>query len=413
MRRKNILPYLYSVLILVGIIGLTFINTLLVDQFQIRDKFAIRYVAARQWVEKGTSPYAQVVSTLSETTLTELDFEIENQEDIHILEPIYFIFFYLPLSLLEFSLAKAIFMTLIEVAIGFIILMSIKITGWRLHWIEKLLLIIGGLFSYPALRVILFGNPLIVSIFLLVLAIYLIQKGHDTSAGLLLAIFAFSSEIGIILTLFLLIWSFSRDMKSVLWTFLAGLASLVVISFLFFGNWIPDWTKSFINLYPGIDWLRTPLMRISATIAGGERQLNYILHIGLIIYLLLEWFGAFGKRGRIFVWKISLTMVIIYFFNIWSKPEYLFLLLPGLFFMLRFFSERWKIFGKIFSWLLIIGFFGLYWLLFNARGNWFSVDLSMILLLVPTVVFIGLQWIRWWALKLPSVSFPEKTLDKI
>ena len=341
------------------------------------------------------------------------DFEIENQADIHIVEPIYFIFFYLPLSLLEFSLAKAIFMTLIEVAIVFIVFLSIQITGWHLHWIEKLLLIIGGLLSYPAVRAILFGDAIIVSIFLIVLAIYLLQKGHDTSVGLLLAIFAFSSEIGIILTLFLLIWSFSRDMKSVLWTFLAGLASLVVISFLFFGNWIPDWTKSFINLYPGIDWLRTPLMRISAPIVGAERQLNYILHIGLIIYLLLEWFGAFGKRGRIFVWKISLTMVIIYFFNLWSKPEYLFLLLPGLFFMLRFFSERWKLFGKIFSWFLIIGFFGLYWSLFNDRGNWFSVDLSLILLLVPTVVLIGLQWIRWWALKLPSVSFQEKTLDKI
>lgn len=408
MRRKNFIPYLYSILILISVVGLTFINTFVINQYQIRDKFAIRYVAAKQWMGTGASPYAEEVSDLAESILLERQYENINQEDTHLFEPVYFILFYLPLSLLKFSIAKAIWMTLIELALIFLVILSIQITGWRLHWLEKVLLILLVLLSYPAVKGILFGDPLIITVFILIFVVYLIQKGHDTSTGLLLAVFAFSSEIAVIFTLFILAWSLSRGMKAVAFTFLAGLATMVVISLLFFGNWFPVWGKAFINLYPGINWLQTPLMRISNTITGAERQLNLILHIGLILFMLLEWFGAFGKKGRIFVWKISLTLVIIYFLNFWSKPGYLLLTIPGLFFMLRFFSERWKLFGKIFSWILIIGIFVLYWSLFNTRGSWFSVDLSLVLLLLPAIVFIGLQWIRWWALKLPPVSLPEK-----
>lgn len=404
LKRRNLLPYFLSLLILLFLVGLTVGNLYLAERFQIREKYAVRYVAAKLWMGEGISPYASEVSNKASEILAERNYEIENPEDIAILEPVYFILFFIPLSLLKFELSRAIWLTLIEISILATVFLSIKIVGWKVRSAEILLLSLFGILFYPGVKSILFGNPLPISIFLFILAIYLILIKHDTSAGLILALSISSIEIGFIITIFLLIWCLFQKQYLSLLLFLAGFGTLFLISWLLFGNWIPQWFSVFIRINPGYSWISTPLMRITSAFKGGQVVLNYIVHISLVIYMLLEWFGAFGKKQRIFIWKVLLTLAIVYLINLWSKPEYLYLLVPGLFFILRFLNERWRIIGKIIGWLLITLILVGYWLIFKQKGDWFSVEPSAILLLLPFVVLIGLQWVRWWALKLPEIQ---------
>ena len=412
MKRRNLTPYFLSLLILLFLVGLTVGNLFLAERFQIRDKFAVRYVAAKLWMGKGISPYSLEVSNTASDILSERNYEIENPEDIAILEPVFFIFLYLPLSLLKFDISRAIWLTLIELSIMGTVFLSIKIAGWKIHVVEMILLILFGILFYPGVKSILFGNPLPISVFLFILAIYLIFIKQETSAGIILALSTFSLEIGFIITLFLLIWCLFQKQYMIVLLLLAGVGTFSLVSWLMFGNWTPEWLSVFIRINPGYSWISTPVMRITSAFTGGRVALNYIVHISLVIYMLLEWFGAFGKKARIILWKAFITLVIVYFVNLWSKPEYLYLLIPGLFFILRFLNERWKFVGKIIGWLIILLILIGYWLIFTQKGNWFSVEPSAILLLLPFIVFIGLQWVRWWALKLPDIQQENYVLKK-
>ena len=403
MKSKNFIPYILSLLILILLIGLTVGNLYLAERFQIRDKFAVRYAAAKLWMGKGISPYSPEVSNTASEILIERNFEIVNPEDLAILEPVFFVLLYLPFALLKYDLSRAIWLTLIELSIMATMFLSIRIAGWKIRNIEMIILILFGLLFYPGVKSILNGNPLPISIFLFTLAIYFILIKQETSAGIILAFATSSTELGFIITIFLLVWCFSQKQYMSLLTYFAGLATLFVASILLFGNWIPEWLSVFLRIYPGYTWISTPIMRITSAFKGGQVALNYIFHISLFIYMLFEWFGAFGKKARIFVWKVLLTLVIVYLINLWSKPEYLFLLIPGLFFIMRFLNERWRIIGKIVGWLIVLIILAVYWLIFTQKGDWFSVEPSAVLLLLPLIVFIGLQWIRWWALKLPDV----------
>jgi hypothetical protein len=412
LKSRNLTPYFLSILILLFLVGLTAGNLYLAERFQVRDKYAVRYVAAKLWMGKGISPYSPEVSYTASEILSERKYEIENPADIAILEPVYFILLYIPLSLLKFDLSRAIWLTLIELSIMATVFLSIKIAGWKVHLAEIILLILFGMLFYPGVKSILFGNPLPISVFLFIMAIYLILIKQETSAGIILVIITSSIEIGIIITIFLLAWCISQKQYLILLIFLGGIVTLFTVSILLFGNWIPEWLSVFLRINPGYSWISTPVMRITSAFKGGRVVLNYIVHISLIIYMLLEWFGAFKKNTRIFIWKTLLTLVIVYLLNLWSKPEYLYLLFPGLFFILRFLSERWKILGKIISWFIILLILVGYWFIFNQKGNWFSVEPSAILLLLPFVILIGLQWVRWWALKLPEIQQENKVSIK-
>lgn len=412
MKRRNLTPYFFSLIILLFLVGLTAGNLYLAERFQIRDRYAVRYVAAKLWMGKGISPYSPEVSDTANEILSERNYEIENPEDIAILEPVYFILLYIPLSLLKFDLSRAIWLTLIELSIMATVFLSIKIAGWKIHLAEIILLIIFGILFYPGVKSILYGNPLPISIFLFILAFYLILIKQETSAGIILALSTSSIEIGFIITIFLLIWCLSQKQYLSLFVFLGGIVTLFTISILLFGNWIPEWLSVFIRINPGYSWISTPVMRITSAFKGGRVALNYIVHISLVIYMLLEWFGVFGKKARTYIWKVLLTLVIVYLINLWSRPEYLYFLVPGLFFILRFLNERWRIIGKIIGWILILIILVGYWRIFTQKGDWFSVEPSAILLLLPLIVFIGLQWVRWWALKLPEIQQENNVLKK-
>ncbi|MCJ7693924.1 MAG: glycosyltransferase 87 family protein [Anaerolineaceae bacterium] len=410
MRKKNLIPILLSLLIISGFILLIIVNITVAREHQIRDQFAIRYVVAKSWIGEGISPYNQSNSTLAETILEERGYEIKNIEDIRFVEPVFYLLFYIPFSFLNFDLSRAIWILVIEASISASILLSLRITGWKVHWIEKILLILFALIWFPGLRSILFGNSIPIYIFLFILVIYLLIERKTTAAGLLLALTVGSLEIGIIISIFLLIWSISHKELSVLWSFLLGLVFLFTISFILFPGWLPEYAKEFIMVYPGFSWISTPLMRISNTFKGAQEPLKFIINIGLVVYMLIEWFGSFRKKGRIFIWKTLLTFVIVYLINFRSSPEYLMLTIPGLFFIFRFLEDRWKILGKIIVWVTIAGITYGYWQDFVNKGGWYFVAPSLILIFVPLLCFFGLQWVRWWALVRPPIEMETNKL---
>ena len=53
--------YWITLLSIVGVVGLVFLKLNLSEQFAHQDEFAPRWVAAKQWMTEGTSPYDREV----------------------------------------------------------------------------------------------------------------------------------------------------------------------------------------------------------------------------------------------------------------------------------------------------------------------------------------------------------------
>lgn len=402
MHRKNIVPYLVSLTIALTIIGITVGNYYLANNLQIRDEFAPRWLSARIWIQDGTLPYDDDIVIATNNMLTDRGYSNESLDGLRFTEPAYNLILYLMFGLLEYDIAHAIWLTLIEVAVGASVYFSIKISGWKLHQSEFIILLLLGLLWYPGVKNILVSSSQILFVFMMILAIYLILNEQGTAAGFLMAFVFGTIEVSILVAIFMIVWQLSRRDSSVLWSYVAGLGFLFVISFILFPGWLAEWFRVFLMQFPQLSWFNTPLMRIASALPGAELPLNYGLHIGFAFYLLLEWFGAFGKKGRIIAWKAALTLSVAYLFNFQSQSAYLLLLFPALFMILRFFCERWKIFGRIISWLILISLALGYWIIFKTRGGWYLVEPSMILLSLPLIVLVGLNWIRWWALQRPD-----------
>jgi hypothetical protein len=116
-----------------------------------------------------------------------------------------------------------------------------------------------------------------------------------------------------------------------------------------------------------------------------------------------------GKTEREFTWKVLMMMVVSYLFHVTASVNQLFFVIPAMFMFFRYCSERWRLFGRIFSWVILLFIFTGSWLLFNPEIS-FDLELSMPVLSIglPLLVFIGMIWIRWWALRIPRLPFEPR-----
>ena len=118
--------------------------------------------------------------------------------------------------------------------------------------------------------------------------------------------------------------------------------------------------------------------------------------------LLVEWYGLSRMGERALQWKLMLTLTVAYFFNLYGDGSALLLILPGAFTISKYLSEKWPIAGKIIHWIsyLMIGF--LSWRLADDPLKEIPEAHGVLLLLAPLLVFVGLQWFRWWAVASPK-----------
>ena len=184
---------------------------------------------------------------------------------------------------------------------------------------------------------------------------------------------------------------------------------MVVITMILFPGWIPAWFANYIKIQPNFSWVRTPLMRLADFFPGAKTPMAIILHALVLLVLVIEWYGLSHHDTRGVRYKLMMTFLLLYLVNLKSHGAYLILLLPALFLSFRFLREKWRIFGKIVSWIIYLALVYFYWRRFAGLGKWTLEEPSLIVLLLPLITLIGLQWFRWWATKSPRAMVESKS----
>lgn len=403
-QRTALSQYILVGLIVIAAILLGLIFAAMMKRIPFEDHFALPWAAGRFWLLEGVNPYDGVSQNRVENLIRGSGFMAELPDQTVFTQPLLNLFFYLPFSLIPYPISRVIWMVFLTLMVGLIGYFSIKIAGWKLSMSKMLFIVLLLILWLPSALVIIRGylNPLI--IFLILLGLHLLLNHQDTAAGFVLALTVGSLPISIFILVAIIIWSLSQRRFSVLTAFFSGVAFLIIISLLMLSSWPLDLLRVLLGVFENIDWLQTSLTQLAGIFPGIENFLNIFLNGFLALYMLYLWITISKKPDRVFIWKSLIVLVVGFLLNIQSSIYLLLLLIPALILVFRFISERWQSAGQILTWILIFTL---------SLGSWlyifpdvdFSSDLSLSWLSIglPLFVFVGMIWIRWWAIQIPRL----------
>lgn len=396
------------ILILLALIGATVLNHRLASSFQKQDDFAPRWVAAREWMQSGSSPYSDSTHQATLELLNENGNEPFGLSQGRFVDPAWFVLFYLPISFVPYSIARAIWMTLIELSLILSVVLSIRMAGLKMSTVELLITSILVLVFYPLFKTVLVISVNAPYIFLTLLAVHLARERQSTMAGLLFALSVWMVPLSLFLVILFMIWLGARRDNSLAKIFFSSIAFLVLVSLILFPGWVAEWFAAYLRLFPDFSWVRTPLMVFGELFPGASAQIAIILSLVVLVMMLVEWYGIGEREGRGFHWKLMLTLNLLYLFNLTSEGIYLIWLFAPLFSVFKYLIEKWRVSGRIIFWVTYLALIFIHWRRFQITQNWSTEESSLVILLLPAITFLGLQWFRWWA----TVS-PKALIDSI
>jgi len=406
-RKSALSQYLVIALILIIVIAYSFSLSKVFQQVSFSDEFVIPWAAGRAWLLEGENPYDAVPQSRIEDFISNSGYLAELPEDGTLEFPLLNLIFYLPFSLLPFELSRVIWTTIATICVVGIGFISLKISGWEIPSFEKVIVVLLFTFWMPGAITIITGQLTTLIILLVMLGIFLLLNGQDKAAGFLFSLTIGSLPFTIIIVLSIVIWSISRRRWSVLIAYFSGAVFQIIISLLLLPSWPMDWLQVMISRFENGDWLRTPLMFLSSLLPGIETFLLVLLHSAVLIYLIVLFITIRKKTEIEFIWKISMVLLLSVFITIETRVDGLFYLLPCLFLVFRFLSERWKWKGRIVSWGLILVIFVGTWMLQYPNLNFIDKVTSPVLIIgLPVFIFVCMIWVRWWALEIPRIHDP-------
>lgn len=396
--RDSLVIILMLLAVTASIVGLTYANYRYVVNNPGGNDFLTRWVGTQELIFNGTSPYADSVAE----RIQEIAYGRPTQsgeDEMLFAYPIYASLFHLPFALIrDFSVARALWMTTLEISVILLAAVSIQLTRWKPGTLGLIIFFAFSLLWYHSARPIILGNAAVLVALFVTLAFLAIRQGRDDLAGILLGFATIKPQVVLLLWVFITIWAFSRQRwKILLWSY-GTVIVLSVIGLIF----VPDWiTQNFYQVlqYPNYTPPGTPSEVFMEWLPGVGRQLGWALTAVLGITLLIEWVSAWGKEFEWFLWTACLTMTISQWIGLQTDPGNFIILFFPLIYVIVNLENRWGKGAKVISiGILLLLFFGL-WFLFLATLQVGDQPMQnpVMFFPLPFVILIGLYWVRWWA----------------
>jgi hypothetical protein len=405
---------LFSIAVIFGLVlvgFLTFSNYQYAQQNPGGNDFLVHWMGTRNFLLYGTSPYSDQTAIAIQTMAYGRPAK-PGEHELRVAYPLYSIVLFTPFALIpDFTLARAVWMTLLEVGLILVSFFSIRLADWKPSLLTLALFMVFSILWYHGLRPLINGNAVIIIALFFVGAFYAIKSGNDELAGVLLAFSTIKPQLSLLLIVFVIIWAFrQRRLKIVIWL-LTTVLLLILSAVLLIPDWLLQNLREILR-YPGYNPPGTLATALLALLPGLGKRLPYIIAGILGLIVLAEWFLVrVHSDFKTFLWSASLTLVISQWIGIQTDPGNFIILLPALVLSLSLLESRWR-WGKAFTFLILLGLFGGLWLLFIQTaipGD--QVQQSPIMFLpLPAVLLALLYWVRWWVFRPPSVWFDEVAL---
>ena len=413
MKRSTSAFFVLGLIIVFGLsIGLVRENYIIANNNISGEGFLVQWISGRTLVTGGNSPY-------SDLTTAKIQQSIQNQiriyegGSIRYTSPLFSGVIIFSFALIENEmLARALWLTGQLFSILIIQFVGLKITGWRPKWYIFLLFSFLITFSFHVFIPWLDGGLSIWAALFLSLAFLAIRNHWNEVGGVLLALSAIQPEMTILIIIFTLIWAFTKKNNPIIvWFFMTVLTLSIVFYFLVPG-WIMQYLRviyNFTEYFPSAN----PGLLFKILWPGVGKQLGWVITLLTAIVLLIEWYLALKKDFRWFLWTACLTIVIGQWIGLPIEiGNYIILILPTIL-VSAMLSERWPRGGQWIALLIIAAVFVLEWFMFfNFYRNSQTVMKLNLIVPLPIILFIGLYWVRWWAIKAERLLIEELRLSE-
>lgn len=407
-RNRPLLVLIILILLIIGgLVGLTWANYRFSEQNPGGNDFLARWMGARMWLMEGISPYDERVSLATQEIIYGHPADPSKGEDKnHFVYPLHSMIFFGPFGLLEYLPARALWMTLLELCMVALAILSMRLIDWEITPLRVVVLVLFSVLWYHGARTIIIGQFAGIGALLVTLALFLIIKKHDAAAGFVLALSTAKPQMVFLVILFILWWALSNQRWEILMGFFLTMAGLIIGFVILIPNWPLQMIWQIMD-YPSYTQIGSPLSIIAEGVPGIERQLNVFLHLALELYLVFEWIMARGKGDRWFLWTAFLTLIVTNLVSLRTATTNYVIMLPIVFLIWRTWSQRWGKVGQGF----VIGTMALLgvglWVLFfsTVQGN---EEAAAMYLPLPIFCLVGLWWMRWWVVRTIESSFVEE-----
>jgi hypothetical protein len=383
-----------------GLAALTWVNYRYSVQNPGGSDFVPRWVGTRLFLMNGQSPYSDATTTEIQKMFYGRQAR-PGEDQVLFAYPLYSIFIFGPFAMIEdFNMARAVWMTILEVAALLLTAAGLSLARWRPPALMLAGLLIFALLWYYGLRTLINANAgLLIALFVSGVLL-LIRSEQDGLAGVLLALSTFKPQVVLPLVILVLLWAASRRRWVLFWSFLGSLALLVAVMALLIPNWI--W-QDFVQIaaYPEYTMPKTPGEIFTYWMPGVGRQMGWAVTVLAVGTMIWEWRSAWNKDFRWFLWAAYLTLALTPLTGLQAATENYMVMLPAVLLIFAAWDGEWGPLGRVLiTASCLVLFFGL-WALFLVtlqRGDQ-PVQGPIMFFPLPIFVIAGLYWVRWWVLR--------------
>jgi hypothetical protein len=275
--------------------------------------FMAHYSAWQAYLEHGLNPYSDAAALYTQRAIYGRP-ALPGEDQNRLNYPFYSILVHGPFVLIgDFALARAIYMTLLQVALFAGVWLMLQALGWRPPFGLLLAILAWSLLNYPEARGVILGQFAIFGFFALAGALWLLARGRDALGGALLVLSTVKPTLVFLVIPFLLLWVASRRRWGFVLSFGVVLACLVLGSLLVLPTWIGDWLNN-LRAYPGYTVGQSPVWQLTHVAWPGLGQTGEWLMMALLLaFMLWSWWGALrpGPAGDAFFhWTMGVTLVV-------------------------------------------------------------------------------------------------------
>jgi len=394
-------PSGWLLILVAGSLFLTFINSRFVQAFPGGGQdFLDRWTGARKWVTEGLSPYHPDVTALAQQMIYGRPARPEVGEDLHhFVYPFHSMIFFAPFGFLDFPEARVIWMTVLELAIIGLVVLSTHLIEWKMPSGKRGVLIVFSFVWVYGAHTLLVGQFAGVNALLITLVLWNLQHKRDIWAGLLLALTTTKPQMVILFIPYLILWALSTKRLAFIGAFGLTLGVLLTLSVLLLPSWpVEMWTQ--LSAYPDYAGSISPVEMLGVffpVLAGWGTALG----TGLILLTLFwSWWRARTQTGYVFVWAALLSIVVTNLIVPRTTTSNFMMMLPAFFLGSMAFEQTFPRWG---GWLVAAILAGLFiggWMLFFAAFVENTLPKHLVFFPFPILCFAGLLWARW---RLPMI----------
>jgi hypothetical protein len=274
--------------------------------------FLAHYAAWEAHFKLGLNPYSDEAALYTQQAIYGRPAQ-PGEDQNRLTYPYYSALVHAPFIMLDYAVARALYMTLLQAALFAGVGLMLVLLGWRPPPGLAVALFAWSLLNYPEARDVILGQFALIGFFALAGSLLLLARGKDAAAGALLVLSTVKPTLVFLVVPFLLVWAAARGRWRFVFGFAALLTLLAGLSWLALPSWFGGWLFR-ITTYSGYTvgqspvWLLTHLAVPSLGDPGEWAIAGVLLAVTLWAWWRVTRPGP--DSAAEFHWTLGVTLVV-------------------------------------------------------------------------------------------------------